>query len=62
MNDIIDEHGKVIPPEQRSIMADAYNRLMQLTLFQRGLIFCWFCQDCYEYIPPGGKHNCKVKE
>lgn len=41
-------------------MREALQALLELDPAQRGRLFCWFCPECYEQIPPGGEHKCKT--
>ncbi len=38
-------------------MREARRALLALNLIQRGLILCWFCPACHEYIGPGESHH-----
>jgi hypothetical protein len=37
----------------------ALRALEALTVEQRGLVFCWFCDGCYAYVGPGDTHRCE---
>lgn len=34
-------------------VGEAFRALQALTPDQRGLVLCWFCAQCFKYIPPG---------
>ena len=40
-------------------MAVAFRALMQLSPKERGLVLCWFCGDCNEYVGPGERCPCE---
>lgn len=36
----------------------AMEALLELTATERGLVLCWFCQECFEEIGPGKSSKC----
>lgn len=36
----------------------ALDALLDLPPHERGLVFCWFCDACYEHVGPGETHRC----
>lgn len=36
----------------------AFSALEGLSKHDRGLVMCWFCDDCAAYIPPGKSCKC----
>jgi hypothetical protein len=50
-----DAEENVFPPSVRA----AYQALLALTVEQRGLVLCWFCDVCHVYVGPGDCHSCK---
>lgn len=46
------------PPAPRTKSDDAMDALMTMTPHERGLVLCWFCDACYEYVGPGDTHRC----
>jgi hypothetical protein len=44
--------------EQKPIMAQAMDALLSLNADERGLVLCWFCDACHEYVGPGRTHRC----
>jgi len=39
-------------------LGKAMEALMALTPHERGLVLCWFCDACHEYVGPGDDHRC----
>lgn len=46
--------------ERIAAIGAAFQAMRDLTAWERTYVLCWFCQDCYGYIPPGGgSHVCE---
>ncbi len=52
----------IVPEHREPLVREAFRTLKLLTPIERGLILCWFCDACCEEIPPGGEHDCRLKE
>ncbi len=48
------------PAPPRPELGIALNALMILTPHERGLVLCWFCDACHEYVGPDDRHRCTM--
>ncbi len=45
--------GNEASDERTLAMQTAFKLLLGMTVAERGLVLCWFCDECCSYVPPG---------